>query len=49
MEDYMDHKQECQWVCQNKHWVMNSTENAIMNLPRADTLFSLALDSDTLY
>ena len=27
MEDYMDHKQECLWVC-NTHWVMNSNGKA---------------------
>ena len=40
MEDYMDHKQECLWVC-NTHWVMNSNEKAIMEFQCANTLFFL--------
>ena len=38
---YMDHNQECLQVCQNTHWVMNSTEKAIMKFHRANTLSSL--------
>ena len=41
----MDHKIERLWVCRN---TLNSTKKA-MKLYRANTLFSLALDSDILY
>ena len=41
MADYMEHKQECLWVCQNTHWVINSTEKAIMKFQHENTLFSL--------
>ena len=36
MEDYMDHKQECLWVC-NTHWVMNSNEKVIMKFQCTNT------------
>ena len=38
MEDYMDHKEECLWVCQNTHLVMNRTEKAIMKFQRAQLM-----------
>ena len=45
----MDNKQECLYECWNTHWVMNSTEKAIMKFHCANTLCFLALDFDTLY
>ena len=45
MEDYIDHKQECLWICRNTHWIINSTEKAIMKFQSENTSFSIPGDT----